>query len=166
MSLKIETGTENKILRKKSKPVKAITKDTLKFIKKMEETMMAEKGVGLAAPQVGKNERIIVTLFNQKTIVPMINPEITAHSDDTVVGEEGCLSLPGQWGYVRRFKEITVKYKTAKGEERTMKLADFNARIIQHEIDHINGILFTDLLESEDITLNQIIQKEAEKERL
>lgn len=165
MILTVETGTDNEILRKKSKPVKTITKETQKFIKKMEETMMAEKGVGLAAPQVGRNERIIVALFNQKTIMPMINPEITAHSDDTVVGEEGCLSLPGQWGNVRRFKDISVKFQTAKGEDRTMKLSDFNARIVQHEIDHLNGILFTDLLEMENVLLTQL-NKKREVERI
>ncbi|MBN1258844.1 peptide deformylase [Candidatus Peregrinibacteria bacterium] len=159
MPLKVETGTENKILRAKSRPAKTITRETLKFIKKMEETMMAEKGVGLAAPQVGKNERIIVALLNQKTIVPMINPEITAHSEEICLGEEGCLSLPGQWGNVRRFKEIIVKYKTPKNEERMMKLEDFNARIVQHEIDHLNGILFTDLLETEDVLLAQLNKK-------
>ncbi len=121
--------------------------------------MMDEKGVGLAAPQVGKNIRVIVALFNNKTIVPMVNPEITARSDELCIGEEGCLSLPGQWGNVRRFTEITVKYKTAKSDERTMKLADFNARIVQHEIDHLNGILFTDLLESEDVLLLNLAKR-------
>jgi len=148
--LHVETGEDNKILRTKSQVVKEITKKTQKFIKDMEKSMKNEKGVGLAAPQVGVNERIIVVLLNEKKIISMINPEITYCSEETSIDEEGCLSLPGIWGNVERSKDITVKFLTPKGDKVAMKLKNFNARIIQHEIDHLNGILFTDHLEEDE----------------
>jgi len=163
MSLTIETGDQNTVLRKKSEPVKVITKKTAKLIKEMGKTMKAEKGVGLAAPQVGENSRIIVTLLNGKNVVPMINPEIIDHSDKTDIGEEGCLSLPGQWGNVERYHEITVKYQDEKGQERILKLEGFNARVVQHETDHLDGILFTDYLDAEDNLLNVMSQRETER---
>ena len=144
MSLTIQTGQNNPILRKVSDTVKAVTKKTLKLIKDMQEAMEKEKGVGLAAPQVGENVRVILVLLDQKKQVPMINPEILSHSDKIVSAEEGCLSLPGEWGQVERFAEVTVRYLDTKGHTNTLKLTDFNARVVQHEIDHINGILFTD----------------------
>lgn len=163
MTLKIETGQDNKILRKKSEVVKKIDKKTVKFIKEMEKEMKAEKGVGLAAPQVSKNIRIIVTLLNNENMIPMINPEIIDHSDEVVMGEEGCLSLPGVWGRVKRYKEITVQFQDLKGEKRILKLEDFNARIVQHEIDHLDGILFTDYLDAENTLLNVMNQQEIER---
>jgi len=162
MSLKIEIGEENEILRKKSGPVKAIDKKILKLIKEMEKTLKKEGGVGLAAPQVGESIRLILVLLDNKNLIPMINPEITSHSDKTELGEEGCLSLPGKWGNVKRYKEITVQYLDEKSGKRTLKLSKFNARVVQHEIDHLNGILFTDYLDAEDALLNVMNQKEIE----
>ena len=144
MPLKIQTGTDNPILRRVSDPVKAVTKKILKLIKDMEEAMEKEKGVGLAAPQVGENVRVILVLLDQKKQVPMINPEILSHSNTIASAEEGCLSLPGVWGQVERFTEVTVRFLDTRGHPNTIKLAGFNARVVQHEIDHINGILFTD----------------------
>lgn len=152
MKLQIETGEDNKILRAKSQVVKEITKKTQKFIKDMEKSMKNKKGVGLAAPQVGINERIIVVLLNEKKIISMINPEITYFSEETVIDEEGCLSLPGVWGNVERAGDIIVQFLTTKGDKIIMKLDGFNARIIQHEIDHLNGILFTDYLEEDELS--------------
>jgi len=163
MTLKIETGENNEILRKKSEHVKAVDKKVLKLIKEMGKTMKAEKGVGLAAPQVGENLRIIVVLLDGKNTVPMINPDITDHSYETEYGEEGCLSIPGKWGQVQRYKDIVVRYKNEKNEKRLLKLEGFNARIVQHEIDHLDGILFTDYLKTEDNILNVMNQKEIER---
>ena len=163
MTLVLETGEDNEILRKKSEPVKEITKKTQKFIKEMEKVMKTENGVGLAAPQVGENIRIIVNLLNGKNVTPMINPEIIEHSDEVELGEEGCLSLPGVWGKVERFKAITLRYKTPKGQDITLKLEGFNARIVQHEIDHLDGVLFTDYLDDEDALLNVMHQQETER---
>jgi len=163
MALKIETGENNEILRKKAEQVGVIDKKILKLIKDMEKSMKDEKGVGLAAPQVGVSKRVIIILFDGKMAIPMINPEITSHSDKTEYGEEGCLSLPGKWGQVERYREILVQFKDWKGEKRALKLEGFNARIVQHEIDHLDGILFTDYLEAEDNILNVINQNETER---
>ena len=157
--LKIETGTDNKILRTKSKPVQEITKKTAKFIKEMEKAMLKERGVGLAAPQVGENIRIILVSINEKKIIPMINPEIISYSDEKVLGEEGCLSLPHKWGEVKRAKEITVTFLTPKGGRMALKLKNFNARIVQHEIDHLEGVLFTDYLKKEDLIIGEMAKR-------
>lgn len=144
MSLKIVTGTDNPILRAVSKPVAAITKKTVKLINDMAEAMELEKGVGIAAPQVGENVRIFLALLDSKKLVAMINPEFLNHSEIMTDGEEGCLSLPGEWGQVARYTEVTLRFIDLKGRENTLKLKGFNARIVQHEMDHLNGVLFTD----------------------
>ena len=163
MKLKIETGDINEILRKKAAPVKTVDKKILKLIKDMEVSLFEEKGVGLAAPQVGVSQRVILVLVDGKKVMPMINPEITDHSDKTEYGEEGCLSLPGKWGQVQRYKQIIVKFQNEKGQNMMLKMDDFNARIVQHEIDHLDGILFTDYLNEEDNMLNLMRQKESER---
>ena len=148
MALAIETGEKNKILREKSKPLSEINSTTRKLIKEMVKTMSAENGVGLAAPQVGQNIRLIVVRMNpgekNEITMPMINPEIAYCSQETEWGEEGCLSLPGEWGQVERAKEIIIRFENPKNEVQTLQLELTNARIIQHEIDHLDGILFTD----------------------
>jgi peptide deformylase len=156
MILNIETGKDNPILRQKSDIVREITKKTVKLIKDMQETMLKNKGVGLAAPQVGINERIILVTLDSKKILPMINPRILDSSAETAVAEEGCLSLPGEWGNVRRHEEITVEFMTFKGQKTVMKFSDFEAREIQHEIDHLDGVLFTDYMDEGDITLDDV----------
>lgn len=148
MTLKIETGTENKVLREKSKPVGAITGELRSFVLDMVKTMESANGVGLAAPQVARNIRLIVCKFNvgekNEAIVPMINPQILQLSQETVEEEEGCLSVPGTWGQVTRAVGIIVRYKNLKGQELTLQLSEFNARVVQHEVDHLEGVLFTD----------------------
>ncbi|MBN2306689.1 peptide deformylase [Candidatus Peregrinibacteria bacterium] len=151
MLLPIETGTDNPILRKKSTPVEKITKKTLKLVKDMHETMIEANGVGIAAPQVGVNERIFLMTLDNKKVLPMINPEILEVSEKTEWGEEGCLSLPNQWGSVERSRAVMVRFKDLKGQTLTMKFEGFEAREIQHELDHLNGILFTDYLEDHQI---------------
>jgi len=164
MMLEIQTGRDNPILRKKSDIVREITKKTVKLIKDMEQTMIKNKGVGLAAPQVGVHERIILVTLGNKKILPMINPNIITVSEDTAVMEEGCLSLPGVWGNVRRAKQVTVQFEAPGKQKLVMKFENFEAREIQHEIDHLDGILFTDYLDEGDITLNDISgQKEVER---
>jgi len=148
MTLKVETGTENKTLRTKSKPVRAITGELRSFTLDMIKTMEAENGIGLAAPQVGRNIRLIICKLNptekNEVIIPMANPQIIQASDEMAEDEEGCLSIPETWGQVSRHKTILLRYTDIKGNEMTLELTDFNARIIQHEIDHLDGILFTD----------------------
>jgi peptide deformylase len=163
MSLTIETGDQNQILRKKSEVVFKIDDKLIDFIEEMKDTMKENKGIGLAAPQVGLNKRVIVVLLDNKKMVPMINPRITSHSEKTVSAEEGCLSLPGQWGQVRRYQEITVEYTDEKGDAiHTLDLKDFNARVVQHEIDHLDGVLFTDYIEPTIDTFNVAQNREIE----
>ncbi len=155
MILDIQIGKDNPILRKKSTPVEKITKKTIKLIKDMHETMITASGVGIAAPQVGVNERIFLMTLDNKKVLPMINPEILEMSEAKELGEEGCLSLPNQWGKVERSKEVLVRFMDTKGQTTTLKFSGFEAREIQHETDHINGILFTDYLEDHQITIEE-----------
>jgi peptide deformylase len=164
MPLKIQTGTDNPILREVSKPVTQITKKTLKLIKDMEAALDLEKGVGLAAPQVGENVRLFLALLDNKHLVAMINPEFLTHNQTLASAEEGCLSLPGEWGQVERFTEVTIRFLDGKGRENTLKLKGFNARIVQHEMDHLDGILFTDHVKQEANFLH--MPKLPETERL
>ena len=154
MVLPIYTGTENEVLRTVAPPVPQVTKKHLKLIKNMKETMVDAHGLGLAAPQVGVSERILIANFQwgekvgeDQQQVALINPEIVAHSDEEVLAEEGCLSLPELFEKVSRFQNITVKYLDEKGRENMLELSDLNARIVQHEIDHLDGKLFVDYLD-------------------
>jgi peptide deformylase len=164
MILKIETDRDNPILRKKSEQVREITKKTLKLIKDMQETMLVKKGVGLAAPQVGINERIILITLTNKKILPMINPRIIGFSKEMLHVEEGCLSLPGIWGKVKRAKEVTVEFENTKGQKMMLKFSNFESRELQHEIDHLDGVLFTDYLDEGDILMDDLsVQQEVER---
>lgn len=149
--LNIVTGEDNPILLKKSKVVSTVDKHILKLIKDMKETLLYDKGLGLAGPQVGENIRLILVALQKGkdvgkdfTIIPMINPEIISFSEDVCLGEEGCLSLPGEYIDVARAKKITVIYLDEKGKECVLVLEDINARIVQHEVDHLEGILITE----------------------
>lgn len=146
--MKVETGAENEVLRALSVPVKSVTGELRSFALDMIKTMHAEKGVGLAAPQVGRNIRLIVCILNvgekNEIIIPMVNPVILESSKETNPGEEGCLSLPGVWGKVERSNSIMVRFMNLKNNDQTLELNDFNARIVQHEIDHLDGVLFVD----------------------
>ena len=157
--LKIQTGTENKILRTRSERIGKIDKKTKKLIDNMIETLLAQQGLGLAAPQVGKNIRIILARLNYETaeemIKPLINPEILFTSKETYIAEEGCLSLPNCFKPVERFKMIRVRFDDVRGGSQILELEDLNARIIQHEVDHLNGVLFVDRVKEEDMALDE-----------
>lgn len=152
MILPIETGKDNPVLRKKSSPVEKITKKTVRLVKDMYETMLDANGVGIAAPQVGVSERIFLMTLDNKKVLALINPEILDFSEKKEWGEEGCLSLPNQWGQVERSTDIAIRFTDVRGQTVTMKFTGFEAREAQHEIDHLNGILFTDYLEDHQIT--------------
>ena len=164
--LKVETGTQNQKLRQISQPVRKIDKDLQKLIKDMEVTMEKGHGCGLAAPQVGVLQRLIVVLLNQQTdqevILAMINPEITFQSKQTEIDTEGCLSVPDFFDEVERYSEIIIKFLDKKGREQMLKLADLNARVVQHEIDHLNGVLFVDkIVEDAEKKLKALRHKES-----
>lgn len=142
---KIRTD-EDPILRKKSKVVSNYNDRLKVLVDDMYETMDVAYGVGLAAPQVGILKRVIVIdnrdEENGKRFY-MINPEII-EKEGVEVGMEGCLSVPRKQGTVERSKDIKVRYNDLSGEEKILEAEDFLARILQHEIDHLDGILYTD----------------------
>mgnify|MGYP002411061349 CR=1 FL=1 len=136
------------ILRRKAKPIKKFSKRIKRLVTDMLETMYDAKGVGLAAPQVGVGERVIVVDIGEDAIA-VVNPEIT-FSEGAEKDVEGCLSIPGVNGYVTRKQKITVKGFSPDGAERIYHAEGLLARVFQHEIDHLNGVLFIDYLSKEE----------------
>ena len=149
------------VLRKKAKKVAMVSAETRKLIDDMVETMRAAPGVGLAATQVGVEQRVIVVEYAEEPAEPpaegapppkpalytLINPEITRSSREKVDGVEACLSVPGFAGEVNRHQEVVVKGFNAKGTPVRIRAKGWLARIFQHEVDHLNGILFVDRAE-------------------
>ena len=136
----------NPILRKKSAEISKDDIGSKKFKElclDMEELMLENDGVGLAAPQIGKNIRLCV-INTKEGQIGLINPKITKKSWKKEWGEEGCLSLPNIFGQVKRHGKITCKYLDKNGEEAKIDADGLLARVIQHETDHLDGILFID----------------------
>ena len=140
----------NKILRQKSLKVDVVNKDIQKLMDDMLETMYAAPGIGLAAIQVGVPKRVIVLDISQKEGKknPMffINPEIFEKSSNKSTYEEGCLSVPGQFAEIDRPKKCFIKYLDYYGEQKEIQAEGMLATCIQHEMDHLEGILFIDYL--------------------
>lgn len=139
------------VLKKKAEPVPEITGDIQRLIDDMVETMYAAPGVGLAAPQIGRSVRVIVIDVSSKEegkgcgLISLINPDIIEHSGD-IAWEEGCLSVPDYTADVRRFERVVVKGLNRNGREEIVVGEGLLSIALQHEIDHINGILFIDRL--------------------
>lgn len=135
------------VLRKTASPVEEIDDDVRQLVRNMAETMRQASGVGLAAPQVGDSRRIIVAEVPQehKSLIALINPKIV-ESEGTSEFEEGCLSIPGITAKVKRAAEVVVETLTPEGEQLKKKYTGLLATVIQHEIDHLDGILFVDRL--------------------
>ncbi|HER43884.1 MAG TPA: peptide deformylase [Candidatus Eisenbacteria bacterium] len=137
------------VLRRESERVEEFGRELEEFLLRMVETMLVEDGVGLAAPQVGVARSIAVVNpepENEKTLIKMVNPKIVSYSDETESCEEGCLSVPGIRGSVIRPVAVEVEYLDENGSERRLQADGLLARIIQHEIDHLHGVLFVDRL--------------------
>jgi peptide deformylase len=134
------------VLREKAVPVGAITDDVRRLIEDMFDTMYAEEGVGLAAPQVGVSQRVIVVDPREPDIAPfaLVDPEVVEVSDEYERGEEGCLSIPGLKEIVERPYAVRVTGQNRDGDSVVIEAEGLLARILQHEIDHIDGILFLD----------------------
>lgn len=122
----------------------------------MQATMLARNGVGIAAPQVYVSKRVIIVASRANLRYPdapdmpavvMVNPEILEKSDNTILGEEGCLSMPDERGMVARAEMVKVRYFTLEGEPIETVFHGFPARIVQHEVDHLNGVLFVERLD-------------------
>lgn len=119
------------------------SKETQALLLDMAKTMHEKDGVGLAAPQIGLNKRLIAVNTKDGAIC-LINPEITKKSLLKEYGEEGCLSVPGYFGQVKRHKKVICKYMDSDGKNKKITASGLLARVIQHEIDHLDGILFID----------------------
>ncbi|HSB01205.1 MAG TPA: peptide deformylase [Anaerolineae bacterium] len=143
------------VLRRKARAVTKFDKGLQTVIDDMVETMRQAPGVGLAAPQIGLSERIIVVEYFEheedeekedapKKVWTVLNPEIVKPSEETLLGIEGCLSVPGLVGEVERHAAIHVKGLNRHGKPLKIKAEGWLARIFQHEIDHLNGVIFTD----------------------
>jgi len=143
------------VLRRKAHAVNKFDKDLHTLIDDMVETMREAPGVGLAAPQIGLSERIIVIEYYEreedeekedapKKVWAVLNPEIIKASEEKLMGVEGCLSIPGLVGEVERHAAVQVKGLNRHGKPMKIKAEGWLARIFQHEIDHLNGVLFTD----------------------
>lgn len=140
----------NPILSQKAKPVAEVTDATRQFMDDMLETMYEAPGVGLAAPQVGVLEQIIVIDVSEGKDSPLylINPKITYLSEELCIEEEGCLSAPDLFADVKRACEVEVEYTDYSGKERKLKTDGILAVCIQHEIDHLEGIMFYEHISS------------------
>jgi len=150
MALKKILTEPNKILREKSIQVDKVDKDLQKLMDDMLETMYAAPGIGLAAIQVGVPKRVIVLDItpkdSPKNPMFLINPEIIEKSKNNSTYEEGCLSVPGQFAEIDRPDRCYIKYLDYQGQSKEIKAEGMLATCIQHEIDHLEGILFIDYL--------------------
>ncbi|PIW89945.1 MAG: peptide deformylase [Candidatus Nealsonbacteria bacterium CG_4_8_14_3_um_filter_40_11] len=130
------------VLRKKSQEVEKVTEETKRLGWDMIETMEERKGIGLAGPQVGELKRVITVQLEKPLI--FINPKILKKTKETEAREEGCLSFPGLFLKIKRHKGVEIEALNEKGEKINFEAVGLPARILQHEIDHLNGILFID----------------------
>ena len=172
----------NKILLKKAKPVKNFDKNLFQVIKNLKKDLFdadKPKGVGLAAPQIGISLRVFITKPTRDSETRVfINPKIISKSEDLSLIEEkskaekekskkleGCLSIPKVWGYLKRSKKVTLEYLNEKGIKKTEKFTGLFSTIVQHEVDHLDGILFTQkVLEQKEKLYN--IESENGKDKL
>jgi peptide deformylase len=143
------------VLRTRAHKLREVTPGVRQLVDDMVETMRAAPGVGLAAPQLGVSQRVIVVEYAEDSqaegesapppkLYAVVNPEIVRHSAETIAGTEGCLSIPGYLGSVDRFETVTVRGLTRFGLPFRLKASGWLARIFQHEIDHLDGILYID----------------------
>ncbi len=142
--------TPDEVLRRKAHKITTFDKKLQQLIDDMIDTLHNAPGVGLAAPQVGVSEQLIIVEYSENDedrpkLYAVVNPEIVKPSDDMEMGIEACLSIPGVAGEVERHTAITVKGLNRFGKPVKYKVSGWLARIFQHEIDHLNGVLFTDL---------------------
>lgn len=157
---------EHPALRRKAKKVSRFDAYVERLVNDMWETMRAAPGVGLAAPQIGESIRVLVAEYEDEHVA-LVNPEILKKSDEILLGTEGCLSIPGVVGDdVPRAASVVVKARDPKGKEIRVKAEGWFARVLQHEIDHLDGVLFIDHIPPDkvrDVEPDEIIE-EAEVE--
>ena len=138
----------NPVLSMKCQPITEITDSVRQLAADMGETMYKAPGVGLAAPQVGEPVRMVVVDVSEEKnqLLTLINPVITERSEETELGEEGCLSLPGIWEKVTRSAAVTLQYMDLNGQQQELKADGLLAICLQHELDHLDGVVLIDHL--------------------
>ena len=155
------------ILKTKCSLVTSVDDTVLKLLNDMLDTMYSAPGIGLAAPQIGIKQRIIVVDCASKNEPPapyrMVNPELVSLSEEKVINEEGCLSLPGHYADIERPAEVTVRYVDENENQQIIDVSGLLSVCIQHEIDHLNGVLFIDHLST--LKRNIILKKMAKAKR-
>ncbi len=155
------------VLKTKAKPVDAVTPEIAILMNDMLETMYAAPGIGLAAPQVGVSKRILVVdvakADEEAQPIRMANPEIIQESDDLSVYEEGCLSFPEQYAEVERPAVVKIRYLNEKNEKVEIMADGLLATCVQHEIDHLDGIVFVDHLSA--LKRNMIMRRLKKQQR-
>ncbi len=160
------------ILRKKCEPLDKVDDSVRKLMNDMLETMYAAPGIGLAAVQIGILKKLVVIDISKeeekKNPLFLINPEIVYKSNQTSVYEEGCLSLPGQFAEIERPSECTLNYIDYDGKKKELKAKGLLATCIQHEVDHLNGILFIDYLSKlkKDMIIKKLVKHKKEIKRV
>lgn len=158
-------------LKTKAEPVTTVDDDLRRLLDDMLETMYAAPGIGLAAPQIGVMQRVVVLDVADKDSPPqpmcLVNPEIVARGEDKVVAEEGCLSLPEIYADVERHARVFVRFTDRDGELREMDADGLLARCVQHELDHLDGVLFVDHLSAlkRKMLMRKLAKLQREKER-
>ena len=159
------------LLRKKCEPLEKVDDDLRKFMNEMLATMYDAPGIGLAAIQVGVLKRVVVIDLSKdekKNPLFLINPEIVHKSKNTSIYEEGCLSLPGQFAEIERPAECVLQYIDYNGKKKELKAKGLLATCIQHEVDHLDGILFIDYLSKlkKDMIIKKLVKHKKEIERI
>jgi peptide deformylase len=150
------------VLRRVADEIRFVDSDIRALIEEMATLMYGAHGVGLAAPQVGRSVRLLVYDAGDG-LRPLINPVIVKSKGEQYEPEEGCLSIPGLRGVVRRATDITVKALDGNGRPIRFRATDFEARVIQHEVDHLNGVLFIDLADPSTLHMLTADEKAAEE---
>lgn len=134
------------VLRQKAVPIERIAAKHQKLMDDMIRAMKTANGVGIAAPQLGSGVRIIVIAPEGKPLA-LVNPVIVEASEEKEIGEEGCLSIPGLYGDVERSSDVVVEAYDRKGNPIAYEMSGMAARVVQHEVDHLDGVLFIDLVD-------------------
>ena len=159
------------ILRKKSEPLNEVNNDTRKLLDDMLKTMYAAPGIGLAAVQIGILKRVIVIDISKKeekkNPIFRINPKITYQSKETAIYEEGCLSLPGHFAEIERPAKCKINYIDYHGKKAELEAEGLLSTCVQHEIDHLNGILFIDYLSKlkKDMIIKKVVKQKKELDK-
>ncbi len=149
MAIRTMRHLPDSVLRQKAKRVSAIDSSIQRLIDDMVETMQQANGVGLAAPQVGVSLRVVVVRMPGEEPIVIINPKMVKRAGEREV-TEGCLSIPGYAGEIKRSISVTVKGQNRQGKAIRLKTTGLMAQALEHELDHLNGILYVDHIESQD----------------